>query len=244
MISYIAKMKTIVIVAALVCISFAQASKILISAPSGSKSSKNAYVPLTKELVKRGHDVTVICNYPTADFKNLKLVHEIVLPQLQPDLSAFPNQFQFALGNVSVLDRLSLIQNFLSNSTLPEKTALVTFGDPRIQNLLESSHFDLVYTHLGDRYVSLPLAWHFQAPLIGFSPNVLPPGIATILGDSEHTEYVPLISSMYSDEMNLMQRAINTASVTYLQYADAAARSGVEEIVIKKVSTYNEVIMS
>ena len=76
-----------------------EGSRILISAPFGTKSHKNMYVPLVKELVSRGHNITVITNYFTADFMDVENVREIVLEKLTVDMSQYPNAFDSLLSS-------------------------------------------------------------------------------------------------------------------------------------------------
>ena len=189
------------------CISFGQSARILVAAPSGTKSHKNAFVPLAKELVKRGHDVTIITNYATAEFQQLEGMNEIVLSKLAVDLAGLPGVFQIARGNMTTSGTMELLKRLIYSSA---NVTTETFEDQRIADLLSNSHFDLVYASLVCKYVSLPLARHFKAPIIGFLPNVLIPGWAPVLGDSEHSEYVPFLMTSYTNRMNLHQRTINT----------------------------------
>ena len=46
-------------------------SMILLSAPLGSKSHQNMYIPLIKELAKRKHQVTFITNFESSDLKEM-----------------------------------------------------------------------------------------------------------------------------------------------------------------------------
>jgi glucuronosyltransferase len=76
--------------------------------------------------------------------------------------------------------------------------------------MIANESFNLVMVSQMLSTVSAPLAWHFKAPLMVFSPNTLFPGMAIILGDDEHSSYVPFVFTHFTDQMNLGQRIVNT----------------------------------
>lgn len=201
-----------------------EGSRILISAPFGTKSHKNMYVPLVRELVSRGHDITVVTNYFTAEFAQLdgnNNVREIVLDQLTVDMSQYPNAFDSLLSSSNHwwnlgFSHLLLLSMFRYTSQVTE----ALYGDARVQQMMANDQFDLVIASQVLSTASAPLAWHFGAPLIVTSPNTLFAGMATLLGDDEHTSYVPFVFTRYTDQMNLGQRTINTVVTkmsTFLQ---------------------------
>ena len=193
---------------ALSAISAIEGSRILVSAPLGTKSHKNMYVPLVRKLVERGHKVTVITNYFTNDFLELDNVYEIVLDQLVFDMSDYPNVFDNLLSSNWNFGMTSmLLHSFIE---LPRKVTETLYTDPRVKDIMAKDDFDLVIVSQMLYIASVPLAWHFQAPLIVFSPNSLFPGMASLLGDEEHTSYVPFTFTQYTDRMNLWQRTLNT----------------------------------
>ena len=186
----------------------ADGSRILISAPFGTKSHKNMYVPLVRELIDRQHQVTIITNYVTTDFLQMDNVTEIVLDQLVFDMSQYPNAFDNLLSSYSNwVVTLSLFRNVLD---FPHKVTEAVYSDPRVKQLIADDCYHLVIGSQIMSMVSAPFAWHFQAPFIVFSPNKLFPGVASLLGDNEHTSYVPFIFTSYTDRMTLWQRAMNT----------------------------------
>ncbi|XP_057374691.1 UDP-glycosyltransferase UGT4-like [Daphnia carinata] len=194
-----------------------EGSSILVSVPFGTKSHKNMYVPLVQELVTRGHNITVITNYMTADFMNLDNVREIVLEQLCLNMSHYPNVFDSLLSSSWNWGNWGLTSQLLrTQSEYPPKVTNVLYDNPKVQQMLAKDTFDLVIASQVLLMSSAPLAWHFKAPLIVFSPNTLFPGMATILGDDEHTSYVPLVFSPYTNMMNLWQRIINTLATNMI----------------------------
>ena len=191
----------------------AESSRILIVVPHGTKSQQNMFVPLVKELAQRGHQLTVITNYVSNDLKNRDNVRDIVLEQLA-----------FSMWNV--FDSITSTESYITKSihylqvtasgmmkTAP-RTARETFSDPRIKELIDNDQFDLVMISEANPFVGYPLAWHFKAPIIMLSPNVLFPGRATSLGDGEHHSYAPFFFTRFSDRMTFIQRMTNMLAAT------------------------------
>lgn len=184
-----------------------EGSRILISVPFGTKSHKNMYISLVQELVARKHQVTVITNYPTPDFLGLDNVHEIVLDNLIVDMSDRPNVFNDLLSPDNKWGMTGMLIHSLLE--MPHRITDVLYSDLRIKKMIANDTFDLVIA-TQVTLASVPLAWHFKAPLITFSPNMIMPGVATSLGDQEHTSYVPFVFTHYTDKMDLWQRTMNT----------------------------------
>lgn len=223
-------MKAIFVFVILVCVSYVEGARILIASPLGTKSHKNTYIALTKELAKRGHEVTVICNYHTESFRNIEGISEIVMEHLQTDLSMFPPQFEMAMGNVTMQDIKVIFSVMLSS---PMKYTTEFFEDVRIQDLIANSKFDLMILSAISDYMTLPLAWHFKVPIISTSPNVLLPGWSSHLGVVEPTAYVPFVLSSYSDRMNFIERMANTAAYQFFISFSEFSLRGVEDVVQK-----------
>lgn len=97
------------------------------------------------------------------------------------------------------------------------------YTHPQVLRLIESASFDLVLMSQFFSSSSYPLAWHFNATMAMYSPAVLFPGIAPVLGGSDHTEYVPNALMELTNQMTLPQRVINTVSVLFRPVLHAAA---------------------
>ena len=195
------KLCTVLIVA--VILVRAETAKILVSQPFGFKSHQNMFVPLIRELSNRGHSITFITNYGTKDLNaNVK---QIVLDQLTVEKAIPTNHFQ-TVQSGSLESAWSLTNVLLF---LPRAAAEAMYRDERIQQILAEDHYDLVISTMFQDSIGYPLAWHFKTPIILISPNILLPGIASVLGDSDHSEYFPFFPTA-SDRMNLWERSLNT----------------------------------
>lgn len=184
-----------------------EGSRILIVAAHGTKSHQNVYVPLTKELATRGHHVTIISNYDISEVARLDNVRQIWLEELAIDISKLPNMFTVMSDPWKKIDMAVEVVKILMNQ--PSTNAEITYGDPRVQQLMASESFDLVMVSEACGLTCYPFGWHFKAPTIAISPNVLFPGRASLLGDDEHHSYVPFLLSSFTDKMSLYERTIN-----------------------------------
>ena len=123
-------------------VSSATGSRILVVAAHGTKSHQNVYVPLTKELVGRGHHVALITNYDIGEVAQHDNVKQILLEQLALDTSIFPNMFKLMTG--TWMNKIEIgIKIVKMMFTFPAMVAETTYGDTRIQKLMATEKFDL-----------------------------------------------------------------------------------------------------
>lgn len=175
------------------------------------------YIPLVRKLVDRGHQLTIITNYLTPDFLEMDNVTEIVLDRLVFDMSRYPNAFDKLLSPDSSSWGITplLLRSMME---YPRYITETLYNDERIKQIMAKDDYDLVIVSQVLYLTSAPLALHFKAPMIIFSPNKLFPGVASELGDEEHTSYVPFIFIGYTDRMNVWQRTVNTVLTKAYQY--------------------------
>ena len=185
-----------------------EGSRILISVPYGTKSNLNMYVPLAVELVRRGHNITVINNFHSSELNEVGNVRQIVLDSLAIHGSSFTDAFESHLSPILMIK--SLVMSLKTMFDLPIEITETIFDDKRVQELLTNDHFDLVIFSMTLNRASYALAWHFKAPMIMLTPNSIFPGALASLGDEEEPSYVPFFMTNFSNKMNLFQRTINT----------------------------------
>ena len=193
-----------------------QAWRILISAPTGTKSYHNMFVSLATEMSHRGHHVTVISNYKSSDLEKAVNVRQITLEKLAFNMSKYPNQFE---ANVSPAVMLKGIQSFINAfRELPIKITETLYSDQNVKELIANESFDLVMVSISFNSASYSLGWHFNAPVIMLTPNSIFPGVVDALGDNDHPEYVPFFLGSFTDRMSLFQRTINTVATYFYSY--------------------------
>ncbi|XP_032779686.2 UDP-glucuronosyltransferase 2A3 isoform X1 [Daphnia magna] len=202
----------------LLSLSLASSHNILVFMPFGSHSHKATLIPLVQGLLERNHSVTFITNQESTDLRYHKMMYnldEVVVPNLNYSMldpeSAEQNFFELAAQH-SIRSQLKIFRHLSSQI---DKVLEYTYTDAGVQSVLRHGQFDLVLLSQVVSYAGYPLAWHFRCPFILSSPNVLMTDSAYLLGDSEHTEYVPFFLMAMTDKMNLAQRIINTV-ITHL----------------------------
>ena len=188
--------------------------RILAVMPYASASHKNTVIPLISALADRGHQLTYISGKRTEQLENNVNVRELVIDM----------KMQFTVANTSA-DGKTFFENIVEQPfktkmafmrkfrEVPESTIVSTFSDDRIKTMLEKENFDVVLISMVTAYVGYPFAWHFNCPFILLSPNVVLSDFPFIMGDSEHTEYVPFMLTSFTNRMNLLERTLNTVLV-------------------------------
>ena len=220
-----------------IAVPLSNGARILVVAPQGTKSHQNTFVPLCKELVRRGHHITIITNYVSEDLAQMGNVRQIWIKKLVVDMSIFPNVFETMKDRITQLRMIyKVIQMMLS---FPKLIGESTYGDPRVQDIMANESFDLVMTNEASGPTCYPFGWYFKAPVIAISPNVLFPGRAEILGNDEHYSYVPFVLSSFTDKMTLYQRTMNLLMFKLFKFVSRDLQVGVAESLFKQMVNPN-----
>ena len=193
----------------LACIS---SYRILAIMPFGSTSHRNTILPLIEGLADRNHQVTFITGQKRQQFENNPNIREIIISTnlaISVKRPAGKNSRTF-FEDVIENPFKAQVQFLKQFENVPEQTAISTWNNPEVQDMLETDHFDVALISLLTGYIGYPFAWHFRCPFIALSPNVLFPETSFILGDSEHPEYVPFFMWPFTDRMSFLERTINT----------------------------------
>lgn len=214
---------------------WADGSNILISAPYGTKSHQNMYISLMKELANRGHYVTVITNYPILKESPNPKIREIIIDELAIDMNQYPNAFEVLLSPLGFLSMWKIFSTSIFNT--PPRVAEVTYTNREVKALITGKNkFDLVMVSQVNIGSSLPIAWHFKAPIVVLGPNTIFPGLASVFGDEDHYSYSPCFLTPFSDRMSLAERTINMLVSKVFDYiSDDWHQSTIEGIVRKKL---------
>ena len=216
-----------------VTISSIEGSRILIAAPFGTKSHQNVYVPLTTELVRRGHHVTVITNYASDELTKLDNVRQIWIEKLVYNTSHFPNLFE-TIKDPSTKHQMTF-KSLNVFFTFPRMITEGTYEDPQVQQLMATDNFDLVMFTEGCSLSCYPFGWHFKSPMIVLSPNILFPGRAQSLGDDEHLSYIPFLFSSLTGKMTLSQRIVNVMLSKFYLFVAHNFHVGTVESIVRRL---------
>lgn len=189
-----------------------QTARILVWQPFSLRSHQNTFIPIIGALAERGHQVTYLTNHEVRLFPSnaSNTVHQIVLDrEVKADFVL--NQLHILFGNTSWLD--AAMESSQKLSTYSGRLTEAIYQHPDIQALISGDeNFDLMLLSPFFGMTGYPLSWYFEAPMIFVTPNSLMPGLASILGDSDHTAYVPYLYGLLSGKLTLMQRLSNTIS--------------------------------
>ena len=188
-------------------LSLSEGSRILIASPYGTKSHQNVYIPLAKELVRRGHQVTIITNYVNDELNKLENVKQIWIETLVVDPALYPNPFS---KPTDIFEKWKIFRdNFQAILSYSDRIRDGTYNNPLVQKMMKTEHFDLVMISEICGPACFPFGWHFKAPTIVVQPMSLHVGRATMFGDEEHFSYVPFFLSKFTNQMSLKERTNN-----------------------------------
>ncbi|XP_044733865.1 UDP-glycosyltransferase UGT5-like, partial [Chrysoperla carnea] len=178
--------------------------KILGVFPHGGKSHFMVFVPILRELARRGHEVTVISHFPE---KN-------PLPNYT-DISII-GAGKIGLNNMQTSMFVpSKIQNIKEHILLSEKGMqnCEALNYPQIQDLIKSNKtFDVILQEHFNIDCFLALNYIFKAPSIGLSSSTIMPWNFDRFGIPNNPSYMPVNLLYYRDEMTFYERVVNTVN--------------------------------
>lgn len=210
------KQPTLVLLVAIFYAPFCDSHRILAVLPFGSASHKITLIPVISALAERGHHVTFLTSKPTPQFKGDGNIREIIVKMDKEftvkDFKTNNSSFFQGVVERPLSTKLAFLGMFRD---VPVHIIERTLENAEVKQMMETENFDLAIISLVSLYAGYPLAWHFKCPFILVSPNVIFSDMPFIMGDYEHTEYVPFMLAPYSDRMSFMQRSLNTA-ITHL----------------------------
>lgn len=188
---------------------FADGSNILVLSPITAPSHSNFFKPVVNELAKRGHSVTY--------WNGLK-----------PDGSKKANVTQLYSEPLGVInsdhhmefkDRDKPIELFLAfyDRTITYCTAI--YKDPIFHRLMTmKQHFDVVLLEAVLNECVLPLIHALQVPFIYMNGIAPTPWLLDAIASPQAFDHFPNPARCYTDEMNLWQRTLNTASGLFILF--------------------------
>ncbi|KAF5289142.1 hypothetical protein FQR65_LT02032 [Abscondita terminalis] len=155
-----------------------------------------------KELVKRGHEVTVIT--PFKEKKLLPNYSQILIEDLFEKSQGIKNSI-LDYHNYNIFQKIHWIDTLGINFTK------WTLSHPNVRNFLQQDHhFDLViYQQLvSDAYNGF--CHHFQTPCVALNVAIVPHFVNRKIANPGPPSYVPQLLLNYPAKMNFFQRFHNT----------------------------------
>lgn len=116
--------------------------------------------------------------------------------------------------HVMAYKQLSLIEKLPATIWMLTTCAEVTLKSQALKDLLDNEEYDLVILFLVHTESLLGIAHHFKAPVIGFSTFGINTAINAITGNPSPYSYFPPIFFGLPDNMDFVQRFVNTVGTT------------------------------
>ncbi|XP_053608211.1 UDP-glucosyltransferase 2-like [Plodia interpunctella] len=196
----------------LIFITFSVTSKtvntlnILAVLPFEGKSHFIGFQPYLQELVRRGHNVTVISHFP--DNFNKTHYHDISLAGKSKILQ---NVFTIHRSYKAIIDvSLFLVETGTANCKL-------MLSDENVQNLVKTrAKFDVVLVEVFNTDCGLGLAYKLDAPVVGITTHMILPWHYRRLGINYNPSFVQFLFLEGGTKPNFYQRI--ERSVFYIYY--------------------------
>ncbi|CAH1403023.1 unnamed protein product [Nezara viridula] len=194
-----------VVVIALFCSVFhnVYGANILGMFPFPTFSHTNAYIPILKELARRGHNVTMVSPYPLKE--KIPNYNDIVLD----------NTLDQVISNSGVrnIRQFSTIMKFTGLWPICNTFLDPAFKIPKFQEFMKenNSKFDLLI--IEPFFCQQPLmafAHKYGASVVAIVTIYISPGISAISGNPYPMAYVPNMKLTFTDNMNFWERVQNT----------------------------------
>ncbi|XP_018563276.1 UDP-glucuronosyltransferase 2B7-like [Anoplophora glabripennis] len=177
---------------------FVKCAKILAVFPSPGYSQFIMGEKLMEELVRRGHEVTVISGFkPTKYIKNYT---PILVDGLHDTLE----------GDLYLQEDANPFKSILYIEELGQLITEHTLAHEKVQQLIHSNEtFDLVFVEMVFNEAHLGFAAHFKAPLVSFCSIGFSEWDAQFVGNVRLPSVSPLSLSSYTERMTFFQRLHN-----------------------------------
>ncbi|VVC33109.1 UDP-glucuronosyl/UDP-glucosyltransferase [Cinara cedri] len=204
-------------------------ANILAVFPHHGYSHHAVYLPYIQELANRGHNMTVISNYPT-EHPNITNI------SIRGSIPISNNKHKIDSTKVKPTSRIQHAVNIIWAFYIKGKINEGMFTLDKVKQLLNSGHsdnnYDLLITEHFNSELSLVFALHFNVPFIVMSSCNLLPWNGQVVGQPLETAVRPSTLSDLPTKMNFYHRTINTISnaVSLLGYS-FLCRTRDEEII-------------
>ena len=179
----------------------------------GSKNHRTSLFPVLKELAQRGHNVTFVTPFKSAE--EVQGLREIEIKNLLFASSKF-NFNWFEINRIN-----TVVMNVMLLKSLPvilEPILDLLMNNVELQEVLKNQQVNLVI--LDDSYheFCLPLIDYLGAPFIMHSPSTGQPWTWNAIGASQELATSPVRFTSYNNEMVFRERLYNTILSVVLQF--------------------------
>ncbi|KAJ6636074.1 Nischarin, partial [Pseudolycoriella hygida] len=211
----------------LACIHMCLGADILMVTMGGTKSHKIPFIELARGLIPRGHNVTFLNGF-IADIHEIGL-HEVTPTGLIDYIQNFTNW-----DLVGARMRGDLPVSVWDVLRYPFEACNAMFEDAETKELLNQK-FDLLILDGAFPECSMGLVHKFQVPFmyintVGFYTNTL-----SLAGNPIPYSVTPVFYSSFTDDMTIVQRAINIALYEFMNICHTISMSVLQQVLRKHV---------
>jgi glucuronosyltransferase len=174
---------------------------ILAVMPLTARSHFKSFQPLFEEIVKRGHNLTIISGY-----------------QLREDLRSnythinMKHHFHHLLIKFSEMRHQNRLENLIFSINRLHDYTEHLLQKPEFQMVIKSNDsYDMVITEIFFIDVYFSLGYRFNAPTIGLSAQNLISYYSWVIGNPCPSSHIPNIFLPLTETMSYVHRVINTA---------------------------------
>lgn len=176
--------------------------KILALFPHPGKSHVDVFLPLTKALARKGHEVTVISHFP---LKTPQINYTDV--SLGNGSNHLINIFDMDNNTKTRWDKWSIIQLL---EEFRERSCRIGFESAHLRDFLKANQtFDVVIAEFFNSDCFAGFINKFKAPLIGISSCTIMHWTNERFANPTHPAYIPNNLMDFSDQMTFFQRVEN-----------------------------------
>ncbi|KAL3266340.1 hypothetical protein HHI36_010518 [Cryptolaemus montrouzieri] len=191
----------------IVCLfSVVRSYRILGLFPYPGKSHMHVILPLMKELSRRGHDVTVLSQFPSDEkplrYKDLSLKGSVpILLEVEETNNLNPIISRILFMYFDVIEMGYIADHYCE----------AAFRTKVVKNLFSSNEtFDLIIHEPFTSDCLLSLNEKMKAPIVGITTSVMLAWNNERFGNPDNPSYIPTLFMDYSDKMSFFQRVENT----------------------------------
>jgi len=207
------------------------AANILAVLPHQGLSHHLTYLPLFQELATRGHNITMISNYPSEHPKIMDI-------SINGSVPITNNKVNFSFVAPKLTNNINLSIKIMWSFYTKGKLYESMFTVNEVKQLLKSSsEFDLLITEHFNHELSLAFAFKFHIPFILMSSCNLLPWNEHVVGQPYSLAIKPVTLTNFSPKMAFSDRVMNVISnfIQILSYT-YVIRKRDEEIIKKNLN--------
>lgn len=188
-----------------IVLNFTSGSRILFLSSSFSRSHVIIAQSLAELLAERGHDVTIVSQFPMN--KNIQNLREIKSP-----LPKGFEEFSSTLFNMSKLNAVSNVRHMLGMIDMMTLNNEEMMEMPEFKAILNEK-FDLLVIGFFMNEMFLGYSHHFNCPSMMVSANAAIDHINRIFGNPFEANAVPQLMMQFKGEMSFWRRIANFLSI-------------------------------